>query len=52
MTDSSDKLVSRDGHSVPLKRRAGVLGADGLEISGIAAAAGAYGYEPRLCRHH
>ena len=46
MTDSSDKLVSRDGHSVPLKRRAGVLGADGLEISGIAAAAGAYGYDP------
>ncbi len=46
MTDSSDKLVSRDGHSVPLKRRAGVLGADGLEISGIAAAVGAYGYDP------
>lgn len=46
MTDSSDKLVSRDGHTVPLKRRASVLGADALEISGLAAAAGAYSYDP------
>ncbi len=46
MTDSSDKLVSRDGHSVPLQRRASVLGADALEISGLAAATGAYSYDP------
>ena len=46
MTDSGDKLVSRDGHSVPLKRRTSVLGADALEISGLAAATGAYSYDP------
>ena len=46
MTDTVDKLVSRDGHSVPLKRRTSVLGADALEISGLAAAAGAYSYDP------
>ena len=46
MTETGDKLVSRDGHSVPLARRTAVLGADALELSGLAAATGAYSYDP------
>ena len=46
MTDSGDKLVSRDGHLVPLARRTAVLGADALEIGGVPAATGAYSYDP------
>ena len=46
MTDSGDRLVSRDGHSVPLPRRAGVLGADALELKAVPRATGAYSYDP------
>ena len=46
MTDSGDKLVSRDGHSVPLARRTAVLGADALELAGVPAVTGAYSYDP------
>ena len=46
MTDSGDRLVSRDGHSVPLARRKGVLGADALEIAAVPQASGAYSYDP------
>ncbi len=46
MTDSGDKLVSRNGHSVPLSRRTAVMGADALEISGVPATTGAYSYDP------
>ena len=46
MTDSGDRLVSRDGHSVPLARREGVLGADALEIAAVPRTAGAYSYDP------
>ena len=46
MTDSGDRLVSRDGHSVPLARRTGVLGADALEIAAVPRTAGAYSYDP------
>ena len=46
MTDSGDKLVSRDGRSVPLARRKGVLGGDALEIAAVPGAAGAYSYDP------
>ena len=46
MTDSGDRLVSRDGHSVPLARRTAVLGADALEISTVPGATGAYSYDP------
>lgn len=46
MTDSGDKLVGRNGHSVPLSRRTAVMGADALEISGVPAATGAYSYDP------
>ena len=46
MTDSGDRLVSRDGHSVPLARRTGVLGADALEIAAVPGTAGAYSYDP------
>ena len=46
MTDSGDKIVSRDGHSVPLSRRTSVMGADALEISGLPEAVGAYSYDP------
>ena len=46
MTDSGDRVVSRDGHDVPLVRRAAVLGSDALEISGLPTLAGAYSYDP------
>ena len=46
MTDSGDRLVSDDGHSVPLARRTGVLGADALEIGRVPASTGAYSYDP------
>ena len=46
MTDSGDRLVSRDGHSVPLTRRTGVLGADALELKAVPPATGAYSYDP------
>lgn len=46
MTDSGDRLVSRYGHSVPLPRRAGVLGADALELKAVPGATGAYSYDP------
>ena len=46
MTDSGDKLVGRNGHSVPLVRRTAVLGADALEIVSVPAATGAYSYDP------
>ena len=46
MTDSGDRLVSRDGHSVPLVRRTGSKGADALEIAAVPGAAGAYSYDP------
>ena len=46
MTDSGDRLVSRDGHSVPLVRREGALGADALEIAAVPRATDAYSYDP------
>lgn len=46
MTDSGDRLLSRDGHSVPVARRKGVLGADALEIAAVPPATGAYSYDP------
>ena len=46
MTQSGDKLVSRNGRSVPLTRRKAVLGADALEITPVPPATGAYSYDP------
>ena len=46
MTESGDKLVSRDGHSVPLARRTATMGADSLEIAAVPGATGAYSYDP------
>ena len=46
MTDSGDKLVSRDGRSARLTRRSAALGADALEIGALARATGAYAYDP------